>query len=176
MSITNSRSSLRLTSIESVMPSSHLILGRPLFLLPPIPPSIRVWVLFLLWLHPFILSGVISPLISSSILSTYWSGEFLYLEIIKNILMSTSFKVLPFQYKYRFNIIFFHMDNQLSQYCLWEVQSLPKSVQYQLCHKSCFWGSTFCSIGLLIPTPYSVLIIALQQFLVPSKANILTFY
>ena len=40
--ITNSRSSLRLTSIESVMPSSHLILCRPLLLLPPIPPSIRV--------------------------------------------------------------------------------------------------------------------------------------
>ena len=37
------RSSLRLTSIESVMPSSHLILCRPLFLLPPIPPSIRVF-------------------------------------------------------------------------------------------------------------------------------------
>ena len=31
------------TSIESVMPSSHLILGRPLLLLPPIPPSIRVF-------------------------------------------------------------------------------------------------------------------------------------
>ena len=42
LSITNSRSSLRLTS-ESVMPSSHLILCRPLLLLPPIPPSIRVF-------------------------------------------------------------------------------------------------------------------------------------
>ena len=42
-SITNSRSSLRLTSIESVVPSSHLILCRPLLLLPPIPPSIRVF-------------------------------------------------------------------------------------------------------------------------------------
>ena len=42
LSITNPRSSLRLTSIESVMPSSHLILGRPL-LLPPISPSIRVF-------------------------------------------------------------------------------------------------------------------------------------
>ena len=41
-SITNSQSSLRLTSIESVMPSSHLILCHPL-LLPPIPPSIRVF-------------------------------------------------------------------------------------------------------------------------------------
>ena len=43
LSITNSLSSPRLTSIESVMPSSHLILWRPLFLLPPIPPSIRVF-------------------------------------------------------------------------------------------------------------------------------------
>ena len=43
LSITNSRSSLRPTSIESVMPSSHLILCRPLLLLPPIPPSIRVF-------------------------------------------------------------------------------------------------------------------------------------
>ena len=39
LSITNSWSSFTLTSIESVMPSSHLILCRPLFLLPPIPPS-----------------------------------------------------------------------------------------------------------------------------------------
>ena len=42
-SITNSRSSPRLTSIVAVMPSSHLILCRPLLLLPPIPPSIRVF-------------------------------------------------------------------------------------------------------------------------------------
>ena len=41
LSITNSQSSLKLTSIELVMPSSHLILCCPLFLLPPIPPSIR---------------------------------------------------------------------------------------------------------------------------------------
>ena len=43
LSITNSRSSLRLTFIESVRPSSHLILCRPLLLLPSIPPSIRVF-------------------------------------------------------------------------------------------------------------------------------------
>ena len=42
LSITNSQSSLRLTSIESVMPSSHLILCCPFLLLPPILPSIRV--------------------------------------------------------------------------------------------------------------------------------------
>ena len=43
LSITNSWSSLRLMSIELVMPSSHLILCHPLLLLPPIPPSIRVF-------------------------------------------------------------------------------------------------------------------------------------
>ena len=41
--ITNSRSLLKLMSIESVMPSSHLILGHPLLLLPSIFPSIRVF-------------------------------------------------------------------------------------------------------------------------------------
>ena len=43
LSITKSQSSLKLMSIESVMPSSHLILHRPLLLLPPIPPSITVF-------------------------------------------------------------------------------------------------------------------------------------
>ena len=43
LSITNSRSSRKLMCIESVMPSSRLILCRPLLLLPPIPPSIRVF-------------------------------------------------------------------------------------------------------------------------------------
>ena len=43
LSITNSQSSPRLTSIESVMPSSRLILCCPLLLLPRIPPSIRVF-------------------------------------------------------------------------------------------------------------------------------------
>ena len=43
LSITICRSSLKLMSIESMMPSSHLILCHPLFLLPPNPPSIRVF-------------------------------------------------------------------------------------------------------------------------------------
>ena len=43
LSITNSRSLLKLMSIESVMPSNHVILCRPLLLLSPLPPSIRVF-------------------------------------------------------------------------------------------------------------------------------------
>ena len=47
--ITNFQSSPRLTSIESVMPSSHPILCRPLLLLPPIPPSINESTLHMRW-------------------------------------------------------------------------------------------------------------------------------
>ena len=65
LSITNSRSSLRLTSIESVMPFSHLILCHPLLLLPPIPPSNRVFcnesTLCMRWLKYWSFSFSISP-------------------------------------------------------------------------------------------------------------------
>ena len=64
LSITIFRSSLRLTSIESVMPSSHLILCHPL-LLPPIPPSIRVFsnesTLLMRWPKYWSFSFSISP-------------------------------------------------------------------------------------------------------------------
>ena len=65
LTITNSRSSLRLMSIESVMPSSLLILCRPLLLLPPIPPSIRVFsnesTLLIRWPKYWSFSFSISP-------------------------------------------------------------------------------------------------------------------
>ena len=65
LSITISRSSLRLTSIESVMPSSHLILCRPLLLLPSIPPSIRVFssesTLLMRWPKHWSFSFIIIP-------------------------------------------------------------------------------------------------------------------
>ena len=65
LSITNSWSSLRLTSTKSVMPSSHLILCRPLLLLPLIPPSIRVFsnesVLHIRWPKDWSFSFTISP-------------------------------------------------------------------------------------------------------------------
>ena len=65
LSISNSQSSPKLVSIESVMPSSHLILCRPLLLLPPIPPSIRVFsselTLHIRWLKYWSFSFSISP-------------------------------------------------------------------------------------------------------------------
>ena len=62
----------------------HLFFYLPLFHLrtasnpASITSLIHNWVLFLLWLHPFILSGVVSPLFPSSILGTYRLGEFLF--------------------------------------------------------------------------------------------------
>ena len=65
LSITNSRSLPKLTSIELVMPSSHLILCHPLLLLPPIPPSIRVYsnesILHIRWPKYWSFSFNISP-------------------------------------------------------------------------------------------------------------------
>ena len=65
LSITNSRSLLKLMSIESVMPSNHLLLCRPLLLLPPIPPSVRVFsnesTLCMKWPKSWCFSFSISP-------------------------------------------------------------------------------------------------------------------
>ena len=65
LSITSSRSLLKLTSIESVMPSNHLILCHPLLLPPSIFPSIRVFpnesVLQIRWTKYWISSFSISP-------------------------------------------------------------------------------------------------------------------
>ena len=60
------------------IPGSYAILLFTALNLTSITSPIHNRVLFLFWLHPFILSGVISPLISSSMLGTYRPGEFLF--------------------------------------------------------------------------------------------------
>ena len=80
LSITNSRSLPRLMSIESVMPSSHLILCQPLLLLPLIPPSIRVFsnesTLHMWWPKYWDFSFSISPSKKSQDwFSLEWTGE-----------------------------------------------------------------------------------------------------
>ena len=60
------------------IPGSYAILLLTASDLASITSHIHMWVFFLLWLHPFILSGVIFPLISSSILGTYRPGEFIF--------------------------------------------------------------------------------------------------
>ena len=60
------------------IPGSYVILLFTASDLASITSLIHNWVLFLLWLHPFILSGVITPPISSSILGTYRPREFIF--------------------------------------------------------------------------------------------------
>ena len=79
LSISNSRSSPKLMSIELVMPSSHLILCRPLFLLPLIPPTNRVFsnesTLHLRWPKYWSFSFSISPSKEHpGLISLEWTG------------------------------------------------------------------------------------------------------
>ena len=78
LSIVNSRSLLKLMSIESVMPSSHLILCCPLLLLPPIPCSIRVFsnesTLYIRWTEYWSFSFSISPSNEHLGLILKWTG------------------------------------------------------------------------------------------------------
>ena len=84
LSITNSRSSLKPMSIKSVMPSSHLNFCRPLLLLPPIPPSIRVFTnestLRMRWPKYWSFSFTISPSNEHpALISLEWTG-WIYLQ------------------------------------------------------------------------------------------------
>ena len=79
LSITNSRSLLKLMSIESVMPSNHLIVCHPLLLLPPMPPSIRVFsnesALHIRWPKYWSFSFNVSPSVNTQDWSPLgWTG------------------------------------------------------------------------------------------------------
>ena len=100
LSITNSRSLLRLMSIKSVMPSSHLILCPPLLLLPSILPSIRVFsnesVLCIRWPKYWSFSFSISPCNEYSALISFRIDWFDLLAVqgtLKNLIQHHSWKV-----------------------------------------------------------------------------------
>ena len=84
--ITNSRSLLKLMSIESVMPSNHLILSRPLLLLPSIFPSIRVFskesVLHIRWPKQWRFSFSYSEIVVFGVAFLY-SGSLWFLFIVE---------------------------------------------------------------------------------------------
>ena len=99
LSITNSLSSLRLTSIESVMPSGYLILCCPLLLLPPTPPSIRVFsnesTLHMRWpkYWSFSFSIIPSKEHPGLIFRMDWLGLLAVQETLKSLLQHHSSKV-----------------------------------------------------------------------------------
>ena len=99
LSITNSRSLVKLMSIESVMPSNHLILCHPLLLLPSIFPSIRVFsnesVLHMRWPKYWSFSFSISPSNEYSGLISFrmdWFGLLAVQGILKSLLQHHSSK------------------------------------------------------------------------------------
>ena len=99
LSITNSRSSLKLMPIESMMPSSHLILCCPLLLLPPTPPSIRVFsnesTLGMRWPKYWSFSFSISPLLEYSGLISFrmdWLDLLAVQETLRSLLQHHSSK------------------------------------------------------------------------------------
>ena len=104
LSITNSRSLLKLMSIESVMPSSYLILCHPLLLLPPIPPSIRVFsnelTLHMRWPKCWSFSFSISPSNEHPGLICFrmdWLGLLAVQGTLKSLLQRNSSKASIFQ-------------------------------------------------------------------------------
>ena len=105
LSITNSRSLLKLMSIESVMPSSHLILCRPLLLLPPIPPRIRVFSnesnLCMRWLKYWSFTFSISPSNEHPELTSFrvdWLDLLAVQGTLKSLLQHHSSKASIFQH------------------------------------------------------------------------------
>ena len=99
LSISNSRSSPKLMCIESVMPSSHLILRQPLLLLPPVSPSVRVFsnesTLHVRWPKYWSFSFNISPSSEHPGLISFrmdWLGLLAVQGILKSLLQHHSSK------------------------------------------------------------------------------------
>ena len=114
LSITNSRSSLRLVSIKSVMPSSHLILCRPLLLLPPILPSITVFsnesTLCMRWpkYWSFSFSIIPSKEIPGLIFRMYWLDLFAVQGTLKSLLQHHSSKASILRHSASFTVQLSH--------------------------------------------------------------------
>ena len=115
LSITNSRSLTKLMSIESVMPLSHLILCHPLLLLPPIPPSIRVFsnesTLRMRWPKYWSVSFSISPSSEHPGLISFkmdWLDLLSVQGTLKSLLQHHSSKASIFQCSAFFTVQFSH--------------------------------------------------------------------
>ena len=103
LSITNSQSLPKLMSIEWVMPSNHLILCRPLLLLPPIPPSITVFsnesTLHMRWPNHWSFSFSISPSNEHPGLISFrmdWLDLLAVQGTLKSLLLTPQFKSINF--------------------------------------------------------------------------------
>ena len=115
LSITNPQSLPKLMSIESVMPSSHLILCHPLLLLPPIPPSTRVFsnesILHMKWSKYWSFSFSISPSSEHPGLISFrmdWSDLLAVQGTLKSLLQHHSSKTSILQHSAFFTVQLSH--------------------------------------------------------------------
>ena len=127
LSITNSRSSPRPTSIESVMPSNHLILCCPPLLLPPIPPSIRVFsnesTLCMRWPKYWSFSLIIIPSKKSQGWSpSEWTGWISESKGLWRVFSTPQFKSINF-----LALSFLHSPTLTSIHDYWENHSLDET-------------------------------------------------
>ena len=134
LSITNSRSLLKLMSISSVMPSNHLILCRPLLLPPSIFPSIRVFsnesVLCIRWPKYCSFSFSISPSNGYSGLISFRIDRFDLLAVqgtLKSLLQHHSTKASILQCSVFFLIYFLLKDNCFTEFCCFSVKPQHES-------------------------------------------------
>ena len=135
LSITNSQSLLKLMSIESVMPSSHLILCCPLLLLPPIPPSFTVFsnesTLHMRWPKYCSFSFSISPSNEHPVLISFriaWLDLLAVQGTLKSLLQHHSSKSINFSV-----LSFLHSTTLTSIHDHWKNHSLD---QMDLCWQS----------------------------------------
>ena len=145
LSITNSRSSLNLMSIESVMPSSQLILCHPLFLLPPIPPSIRIFssesIFHMRWPKYWSFSFSISPSNEHPGLVSFrmdWLDLLTVQGILKSLLQHHSSKASILQRSAFFTVQLSHPYRPLEKPQPW--LDGPLLAKWCLCFWICYLG------------------------------------
>ena len=129
LSVTNSWSLPKLMSIELVMPSSHLILCRPLLLLPSIPPSIRVFsnesALHIRWPKYWSFSFNISPSNEHPGLISFrmdWLDLLAIQGILKSLLQHHSSKTLMRRGEYKCKILAMQLKTLIHIYVDWKIK------------------------------------------------------
>ena len=139
LSITNSWSSLKLMSIESVMLSHHLILCRPLLLLPPIPPSIRAFssesTLHMKWPKYWSFSFSISPSNENPRLISFrmdWLDLLAVQGILKSLLQHHSSKASILRHSAFFTVQLSHPYMTTGKTIGWTRRTLVGKVMYLL--------------------------------------------
>ena len=165
--ITNCQSSLKLTSIKSVMRSSHLILCRPLLLLPPIPPSIRVFsnesTLYMRWPKYWSFSFSICPSSEHPGLISFrmdWLDLLAVQGTLKIELYNCHYSGVL---EHKFPCATFHSFSHSHPQPQTTTNLVPISIDFHLMEISCKWNHTLCNPLYLISFTYHSVFFKLED-------------